>query len=101
MSFPHAKSLFVALGLALCCNASPIFAQHGGQHNAPQNEAHGNPATAATKATPPANPLTLTDMAGRKVVIPDITDRPYRVFGSAPPLNVLLHVINPENMIGL
>jgi iron complex transport system substrate-binding protein len=40
-------------------------------------------------------------MAGRKVVIPDITDRPYRVFGSAPPLNVLLHVINPENMIGL
>lgn len=40
----------------------------------------------------------ITDMAGRKVVIPD---RIERVFGSAPPLNVLLHAVSPERMVGL
>lgn len=40
----------------------------------------------------------ITDMAGRKVVVPE---RIERVFGSAPPLNVLLHVVAPETMIGL
>ncbi|MDR2364368.1 MAG: ABC transporter substrate-binding protein [Zoogloeaceae bacterium] len=40
----------------------------------------------------------VTDMAGRRVTIPDDARR---VFGSAPPLNVLLHAIDPEAMIGL
>lgn len=40
----------------------------------------------------------ITDMAGRKVVVPD---RIERVFGSAPPLNVLLHAVAPETMLGL
>lgn len=40
----------------------------------------------------------ITDMAGRKVVVPE---RIERIFGSAPPLNVLLHAIAPESMVGL
>jgi iron complex transport system substrate-binding protein len=40
----------------------------------------------------------ITDMAGRKVSLPDKVER---VFGSAPPLNVLLHAVAPETMIGL
>jgi iron complex transport system substrate-binding protein len=40
----------------------------------------------------------ITDMAGRRVTIPE---QPRRVFGSAPPLNVLLHAIDPDVMIGL
>lgn len=40
----------------------------------------------------------ITDMAGRKVVIPD---RIERVFGSAPPLNVLQHAVSSERMAGL
>lgn len=40
----------------------------------------------------------ITDMAGRSVKIPDKVER---VFGSAPPLNVLLHAVAPETMIGL
>ncbi|MFZ2268941.1 MAG: ABC transporter substrate-binding protein [Azonexus sp.] len=40
----------------------------------------------------------ITDMAGRKVNVPD---RIERVFGSAPPLNVLLHAVAPESMLGL
>ncbi|WP_153117638.1 ABC transporter substrate-binding protein [Rhodocyclus tenuis] len=40
----------------------------------------------------------ITDMAGRHVVIPD---RIERVFGAAPPLNVLLHAVAPETMLGL
>jgi iron complex transport system substrate-binding protein len=40
----------------------------------------------------------IVDMAGRKVTIPDHIER---VFGSAPPLNVLLHAVAPETMIGL
>lgn len=40
----------------------------------------------------------ITDMAGRKVQIPE---RIGRVFGSAPPLNVLLHAVAPETMVGL
>lgn len=40
----------------------------------------------------------ITDMAGRKVSLPDKIER---VFGSAPPLNVLLHAVAPETMIGL
>jgi len=40
----------------------------------------------------------ITDMAGRKVSMPDKVER---VFGSAPPLNVLLHAVAPETMIGL
>jgi iron complex transport system substrate-binding protein len=40
----------------------------------------------------------VTDMAGRSVTIPDhIT----RVFGSSPPVNVLLHVVAPQTMVGL
>lgn len=40
----------------------------------------------------------ITDMAGRKLTIPDKVER---VFGSAPPLNVLLHAVAPETMVGL
>ena len=40
----------------------------------------------------------ITDMAGRKVNVPDKIER---VFGSAPPLNVLLHAVAPETMLGL
>ena len=40
----------------------------------------------------------ITDMVGRKVVIPD---RIERVFGSAPPLNVLLHAVAPDRIVGL
>ena len=40
----------------------------------------------------------ITDMAGRKVVVPDKISR---VFGSAPPLNVLLNAVAPDKMIGV
>jgi len=40
----------------------------------------------------------IVDMTGRKVQAPE---RIERVFGSAPPLNVLLHALAPEQMIGL
>ncbi len=40
----------------------------------------------------------VTDMVGRKVNVPDKIER---VFGSAPPLNVLLHAVAPETMVGL
>lgn len=40
----------------------------------------------------------ITDMAGRKVSIPDHIER---VYGSAPPLTVLLQAVAPETMIGL
>jgi iron complex transport system substrate-binding protein len=46
----------------------------------------------------PAFAVEITDMAGRKVAIPDHVKR---VFGSAPPLNVLLHAVAPDTMIGL
>jgi iron complex transport system substrate-binding protein len=46
----------------------------------------------------PAMAREIVDMAGRKVVIPD---KVTRVFGSAPPLNVLLNAVAPEMMIGL
>ena len=40
----------------------------------------------------------ITDMAGRKVTVPDhIT----RVYGSAPPLNVLLYALAPDAMISV
>lgn len=45
-----------------------------------------------------ADAAQVTDMAGRKVVVPD---RIERVFGSAPPLNVLLHAVAPERIVGL
>jgi iron complex transport system substrate-binding protein len=38
------------------------------------------------------------DMAGRKVIVPDKLSR---VFGSAPPLNVLLNAVAPDLMIGI
>lgn len=41
---------------------------------------------------------TLTDMEGKKVTLPDQTDR---VFGSSPPMNYLLYTLNPDKMIGL
>ena len=41
---------------------------------------------------------TVTDMLGRTVTVPD---RIERVFGSAPPLNVLLHAVAPEAMVGV
>ncbi|MFH0709431.1 MAG: ABC transporter substrate-binding protein [Pseudomonadota bacterium] len=41
---------------------------------------------------------TLTDLDGKKVTLPDVTDR---VFGSSPPMNYLLYTLNPEKMIGL
>lgn len=40
----------------------------------------------------------ITDMVGRKVVVPN---RIERVFGSAPPLNVLLNAVAPDVMIGV
>lgn len=40
----------------------------------------------------------IVDMTGRKLAVPD---RIERVFGSAPPLNVLLNAVAPEKMIGL
>lgn len=40
----------------------------------------------------------ITDMAGRRVTVPDSVQR---VFGAAPPINVLLHVVDPERMLGL
>jgi iron complex transport system substrate-binding protein len=47
---------------------------------------------------PPALAREITDMAGRKVVVPEHIER---VFGSAPPLNVLLHAVAPQTMVGL
>lgn len=41
---------------------------------------------------------TLTDSEGKKVTLPDQTDR---VFGSSPPMNYLLYALNPDKMIGL
>jgi iron complex transport system substrate-binding protein len=46
----------------------------------------------------PADAAQITDMAGRKVVVPD---RINRVFGSAPPLNVLLNAVAPDLMLGV
>jgi iron complex transport system substrate-binding protein len=40
----------------------------------------------------------ITDMAGRKVVVPD---RIERVWGSAPPLSVLLAMVAPDKMTGV
>ena len=40
---------------------------------------------------------TINDMEGRKVILPDVTDR---VFGSSPPMNYLLYSLNPDKMIG-
>ena len=40
----------------------------------------------------------IVDMTGRKVEVPQ---RIERVFGAAPPINVLLHAVAPETMIGL
>lgn len=40
----------------------------------------------------------ITDMIGRKVTVPD---RIERVFAAAPPLNVLLHSVAPDTMVGL
>jgi iron complex transport system substrate-binding protein len=40
----------------------------------------------------------IIDMAGRKVSVPDKAER---VFGSAPPLNVLLNAVSPETMLGV
>ncbi len=40
----------------------------------------------------------IIDMAGRKVMVPDKVSR---VFGSAPPLNVLLNAVAPDLMIGV
>jgi iron complex transport system substrate-binding protein len=45
-----------------------------------------------------ANAAQVTDMDGRKVVVPD---RVERVFGSAPPLNVLLNAVAPDLMLGV
>lgn len=44
------------------------------------------------------NAKTLTDVEGKKVTLPDQTDR---VFGSSPPMNYLLYTLNPDKMIGL
>jgi iron complex transport system substrate-binding protein len=41
---------------------------------------------------------TLNDMDGKKVSLPDQTDR---VFGSSPPMNYLIYTLNPDKMIGL
>lgn len=40
----------------------------------------------------------IVDMAGRKVTVPD---RIARVYGSAPPLNVLLYAVAPDTMISV
>ncbi len=40
----------------------------------------------------------ITDMNGRRVQLPAQSQR---IFGSAPPLNVLLHALAPELMVGL
>lgn len=40
----------------------------------------------------------IIDMMGRKVAIPE---RIERVFGSAPPLNVMLHAVAPDKMVAL
>jgi len=40
----------------------------------------------------------ITDMAGRKVAVPDHIER---VWGSAPPLSVLLTIVAPEKMTGV
>ena len=40
----------------------------------------------------------VVDMVGRRVRAPDHIER---VFGAAPPLNVLLHSLAPDKMIGL
>jgi len=44
------------------------------------------------------NAKILNDIDGKKVTLPDVTDR---VFGSSPPMNYLLYTLNPEKMIGL
>jgi iron complex transport system substrate-binding protein len=52
----------------------------------------------AVALTTIVNAKTLSDMEGKKVILPDITER---VFGSSPPMNYLLYTLNPEKMIGL
>jgi iron complex transport system substrate-binding protein len=44
------------------------------------------------------NAKILNDIDGKKVTLPDVTDR---VFGSSPPMNYLLYTLNPEKMVGL
>ncbi len=44
------------------------------------------------------NAKTLLDSEGKKITLPDHTDR---VFGSSPPMNYLLYALNPDKMIGL
>lgn len=46
----------------------------------------------------PVQARLITDMAGRQVEVPE---RIQRVFGSAPPLNVLLHAVAPDTLTGL
>lgn len=43
--------------------------------------------------TPAAQAREITDMTGRKVVVPDVIERP---FGAAPPLTALLYVLAPD-----
>lgn len=52
----------------------------------------------ALSATFAAQAREVVDMAGRKVAVPDKIER---VFGAAPPINVLLNVVAPETMVGL
>ena len=55
--------------------------------------------TGLTLALPPgAVAREVVDMAGRKVTIPE---RIERVYGSAPPLTVLLHAVAPERLVGV
>ncbi len=52
---------------------------------------------AATLLGGPAQAREIVDMAGRRVVVPDHIQR---VYGSAPPLTVLLHAVAPDMMLG-
>lgn len=47
---------------------------------------------------PPAPAREIVDMAGRRVQVPE---RIERVYGSAPPLSVLLAMVAPETMVGV
>lgn len=49
-------------------------------------------------AAPPAPAREIVDMAGRRVQVPDHIER---VYGSAPPLSVLLAMVAPETMVGV
>jgi iron complex transport system substrate-binding protein len=68
------------------------------RRSAPAHLLHALLALLALTVAARAETREITDMAGRKVVIPA---DPKRIFGAAPPVSVTLYAIAPERLIGI